>query len=79
MCSGSVFFDLLPKVEIIRKLSEVGVGLLEHDGVVLELFLRQKQLNKLKISFLLFENAVLPEFLFLRQVAQNDFPTVLPG
>lgn len=77
MSPGSVFLDLLPKVEILCQLFVLRMVFFQYNGVILELLVRQEELNKLKISLLLFLNPIFPQFLLFWQVTQNYFPTVL--
>jgi hypothetical protein len=41
------------------------MGFSEYDRIVLELFFREEQFNKLEVGFFLFENPIFPEFFFL--------------
>ena len=57
----------------------MGMVFFQDDGIVFELFFGQKEADKFEVSFFLFEDTIFPEFFFLRQVPQNNLPTVLPN
>lgn len=72
-----IFLYLLPETEIILKLRESRMCLLQNQRVILEFFLRQKHFNKLAVSFVLLLDAIFPKVLLLWQKTQDYLPAVL--